>query len=124
MMKIHLGKEIESIAKERGLSQSKVADLIGEKQQNVGNDYKKESLPMEKILQYSKALNKNFVAYYYDEEPLKTFRDREFADLREKINTLQARLDQAENLLTSKDEIISAQKELIETQRKLIEMKQ
>jgi|SRR5690606_24888224 len=124
-MLVHIGNIIKEEAKKQRISQAQIAEKIKAKNpQNVDYDFGRESLPMEKILQYSKALNKNFVAYYYDEEPLKTFRDREFADLREKINTLQARLDQAENLLTSKDEIISAQKELIETQRKLIEMKQ
>lgn len=127
-MEIHLGKEIESTAKGKGLSQGKVAELIGDIQQNVGNDYKREHLPIDKILKYSEALNKNFVAFYYDEEPLKSYREQEFAEWQAKINELQEKLNQAEKLLASKDEAVAAmtetvttQKELIETQRKLIE---
>ncbi len=128
-MSIHIGNIIKEEAQGQRLSSSQVADLIEVKNyQNVDYDYKKESLSIDKILKYSEALNKNFIAYYYDEEPLKTYREQEFAEWQGKIDELQEKLDQAEKLLAAKEETIAAmtetvttQKELIEAQRKLID---
>lgn len=119
-MSIHIGN-IKEEAQGQRLSSSQVADLIEVKNyQNVDYDYKKESLPIDKILKYSEALNKNFIAPYYNEEPLKTYREQEFAEWQAKIEALQEKLVQAEKLLAAKEETITTQKELIDTQRKLI----
>ena len=121
-MTIHIGDIIKEEAKNQGLSLGQVADKIKAKSpQNIDYDYGRESLPIDKILLYSAALNKNFLIYYYDEEPLKTYREQEIAEWQSKIDELQEKLNQAEKLLAAKEETIVTQKELIETQRKLIE---
>jgi len=121
-MPVHIGTIIKEEAQGQGLTSAQVADMINVKNyQNVDYDYKKESLPIDKILLYSEALKKNFIAPYYSEEPLKTYREQEFAEWQAKISELQEKLDQAERLLAAKEETIATQKELIDTQRKLIE---
>jgi hypothetical protein len=121
-MPIHIGAIIKEEAKNQSLSQAQVAEKINAKNpQNVDYDFGRESLPIDKILRYSEALNKNFVAFYYNEEPLKTYREQEFAERQAKTDELQAKLEQAKKLLVAKEETIATQKELIETQRKLIE---
>ena len=122
-MSIHIGNIIREEAQDQqGLSSAQVAERINVKNsQNVDYDYKKESLPIDKIFLYSKALNKNFIAPYYDVEPLKSYREQEFAEWQAKVDELQEKLNQAESLLAAKNETIATQKELIETQRKMIE---
>ncbi len=121
-MSIHIGNIIKEEAQGQGLTSVQVADMINVKNyQNVDYDYKKGSLPIDKIFLYSKALNKNFIAPYYDEEPLKSYREQEFAEWQAKVDELQEKLNQAESLLAAKNETIATQKELIETQRKMIE---
>lgn len=118
---MHIGTELRRIATGQGLSQTAVADRIGDKQQNVGNDYKKRSLTFERMLRYSDALNHDFFQYYNNEEPYKSFRDQEHAKFREEIDDLKNRIDQLNKLLTSNEETIQTQKKLIHTQQTLIE---
>lgn len=122
LMPVHIGNIIKEEAQSQGLTSLQVAEKINVKNsQNVDYDYRKESLPIDKIFLYSKVLNKNFIAYYYDEDPLKTYREQELAEWQSKIDELQEKLNQAEKLLAAKEDTIATQKELIETQRKLIE---
>ena len=76
-MTVNIGSIIKNVADDQNLSQSQLATLIDDVQQNVGNDYKRPTLKIDRIFQYSKALNHNFLQYYYEEEPYKTFREKE-----------------------------------------------
>lgn len=124
-MPVHIGNIIKEEAQGQGLTSSQVAERINVKNaQNVDYDYKKESLPLDKILLYAEALNKNFIAHYYDKEPLKTYRAQEFAAWQSKIDELQEKLNQAEKLIAAKEETIAAQNETITTQKEFIETQQ
>jgi len=118
---MNIGEKIKEIADKRNLSQKMVGDLINENQQNVGNDYKKSSLSFDKLLIYSKALDHNFIQYYYNDEPFKTYREEECKKWDEKIDSLEEQLDQANRLISLQEETIQTQKELISTQKLLIE---
>ncbi len=118
---MNIGEKIKEIADRKNLSQKLVGDLINENQQNVGNDYKKSSLSIDKLLTYSKALDHNFIQYYYNDEPFKTYREEEYKHWNEKINSLNEQLDQANRLISMQEETIHTQKELISTQKLLIE---
>ncbi len=118
---MNIGEKIKEIADKKNLSQKMVGDLINENQQNVGNDYKKFSLSFDKLLTYSKALDHNFIQYYYNDEPFKTYREEECKQWDEKIDSLEEQLDQANRLISLQEETIQTQKELISTQKELIE---
>jgi len=118
---MNIGLKIKEIADKKNLSQKMVGDLINEKQQNVGNDYKKSSLSFDKLLIYSKALDHNFIQYYYNDEPFKSYREEEYKQWDEKINSLKEQFDQANRLISMQEETIQTQKELISTQKALIE---
>ncbi|QRQ61214.1 helix-turn-helix transcriptional regulator [Sphingobacterium multivorum] len=118
---MNIGQKIKEIADKKNLSQKMVGDLINEKQQNVGNDYKKSSLSFDKLLIYSKALDHNFIQYYYNDEPFKSYREEEYKQWDEKINSLKEQFDQANRLISMQEETIQTQKELIYTQKALIE---
>jgi len=118
---MNIGEKIKEIADKKNLSQKMVGDLINENQQNVGNDYKKSSLSLEKLLAYSKALDHNFIQYYYNDEPFKSYREEECKQWDEKIDALKQQLSQVNRTISIQEETIQTQKELIATQKALIE---
>ncbi|MEN5376513.1 hypothetical protein [Sphingobacterium kitahiroshimense] len=119
-MTINIGFIIKKVADDQNLSQSQLATLIDDVQQNVGNDYKRTSLKIDRIFQYSKALNHNFLQYYYNEEPYKTFRERENEAFLSEIKELKEQLEDANKTISLQESHIKTQQELIETQRALI----
>ncbi len=119
-MDINIGSIIKKVADDQNLSQSQLATLIDDVQQNVGNDYKRPSLKIDRIFQYSKALDHNFLQYYYDEEPYKAFRERENEALLNEINELKSQMKDANKTINLQESHIKTQQELIETQRALI----
>lgn len=119
-MYVNIGAEIQRVAKEQRFSQEKVANLIGESQQNISNDYKRESLSIVRLLKYSQALNHNFLQYYYEVEPLKSYREEELNVYKEQINALTKQLEEIKAVLGAKEEATTYQKQLIDTQDRLI----
>lgn len=119
-MAINIGSIIKKVADNQNLSQSQLATLIDDVQQNVGNDYKRPSLKIDRIFQYSKALDHNFLQYYYDEEPYKTLRKKENEIFLNEINELKSQLGDANNTIKLQESHLKTQQELIETQRVLI----
>lgn len=115
-----IGDIIRKEAEKQNLTQKMVADLIGDTQQNVGNDYKKRSLTIDKLLAYSKALNHNFIKYYYETEPLKAYREEEFRPFKDEIETLENKLVELQRIISLQEETILTQKQLIDTQAMLI----
>lgn len=95
-----LGKLIERIAKEKGLSQSALGKMINRSKQTVGNIYTRQSIDYELLIAISEALETDFFKFLYEmNDSLKSFKAIEMAEVLEKINTLET-----ENL--EKDRII------------------
>jgi len=113
-MPIHIGKEIEKIAESQGVGQTELGKRIFTTQQNVGNIYTRATLDVDLLLLISKALKFNFIELYYNEEPLKDFRQQELNSWNNKISALNT-------TITYQEETIKLQEELLVTQRKLIE---
>lgn len=119
-MTVNIGSIIKNVADDQNLSQSQLATLIDDVQQNVGNDYKRPTLKIYRIFQYSKALNHNFLQYYYEEEPYKTFREKENETFLREINELKNQLEEARKTIILQKAYLETQQELIKTQRALI----
>lgn len=119
-MNIDIGSLIKTEAENQNLSQGQLAALIGDAQQNVGNDYKRPSLKIDRIFQYAKALNHNFLQYYNDEEPYKAFRERENEAFLNEIKELKEQLEEACKTISLQESHLKTQQELIETQQALI----
>ena len=81
--------------------------------QSFYKNLKKTSLNSDLILRYCVVFNRNFFAHFYEEEPLKSFQQKEIEGWNAKIAIVQRNLDDAQKLIETKDE-------LLETQRKLI----
>ena len=121
-MSLHIGSIIKKIAKKNGYSQGELAEKINAKNaQNVEYDYRQESLPIEKLALYSAALEHNFLQYYYEMEPFKTYRQQEIEVYLSQINDLTVRLRELDRLIYAKEETTEYQKQVIEAQKELIE---
>lgn len=123
-MPIHIGKEIREVAENKKLSQRDLAKLIKDIQQNVGNDYKKESLSIDRLLLYSAALETNFISFYYDTEPFKFYRKEEADHWQKIIDDLKEKIKTGEEILKAKEEVIENQREAINSLKPLLEARE
>lgn len=121
-MKIHIGDIIKREAKNQGVSNARLMEEIKVKNpQNIEYDLKQETLSIQKLALYSSALNHNFLKYYTELEPFRSFCENENNTSLEKINSLKEQLDQANRTISMQEETIQTQKDLIDTQKALIE---
>lgn len=114
-MLISIGKRIKEFAEAKGLSQKQFGALINRHEKTVANIYKRKTIDTELLLSICKATNHDFFSYYYQLEPLKTFRDTYSADLKVEIEELK-------NLHIQKDDIISLQNQSIQNQADVIRL--
>ncbi|MEN5055733.1 hypothetical protein [Sphingobacterium kitahiroshimense] len=120
-MKINIGDIIKREASKQGISNSLLATKLNAKNpQNIDYDLKQEILSLDKLRLYSEVLNHNFLQYYYNEEPYKTFRERENEAFLSEIKKLKEQLEDANKTISLQESHIKTQQELIETQRALI----
>lgn len=112
-MKEPIGKIIKRIAESQGVSQEQLGTSINRSKQTVSNIYKRSTIDTELLKSISKTLNHDFLSYYYQEEPYKSFRDEQEEIWIEKLETLKRESD-------LKDKIISNLEEMLIVQRKLI----
>lgn len=120
-MKINMGQIIKNEAIKQGFSNSQLATRLNVKNtQNIDYDLKQEILSLDKLKLYSEILNHNFLQYYYEEEPYKTFREKENETFLREINELKNQLEEARKTIILQKAYLETQQELIETQRALI----
>lgn len=120
-MKIHIGDIIKREAKNQGVSNARLTEEIKVKNsQNIEYDLKQETLSIQKLALYTSALNHNFLKYYTDLEPFRSFYENDNNASLEKINSLKEQLDQANRTISMQEETIQTQKELIATQKLLV----
>ena len=121
-MKIHIGDIIKTQAKNQGVSDARLMEEINVKNsQNIEYDLKQETLSIQKLALYTSALNHNFLKYYTDLEPFKSFYEKENNTSVNMIEALKEQLDQVNRTISIQEETIQTQKELISTQKALIE---
>ncbi|SEP40461.1 hypothetical protein SAMN05428947_114156 [Mucilaginibacter sp. OK283] len=77
--------------------------------------YKRESVDIDKLILFSRLLNKNLFLYYLNEEPLKSMFSKDMV-------TLQNRILELETELSSKGEKLKDLTDIIETQKKVISL--
>lgn len=120
-MKVNMGQIIKNEAIKQGFSNSQLATRLNVKNtQNIDYDLKQEILSLDKLKLYSEILNHNFLQYYYEEEPYKTFREKENETFLREINELKNQLEEARKTIILQKAYLETQQELIETQRALI----
>ncbi len=121
-MEIHIGDIIKREAKNQGVSNARLMEEIKVKNsQNIEYDLRQETLSIQKLALYTSALNHNFLKYYTDLEPFKSFYENETNTSLHEIESLKEQLNQAKQMIAIQKETIKTQKELISTQKALIE---
>lgn len=117
---IHIGNLIKEEVECLGLTQKEFGALIQKNEKTVPDIYSRASMSIDLLIIISKALNKDFINFYYKEEPLKSLRGTEIENLIKLIQKLidENKLLQSELDLT-KDELILT-KSLFETQKQNI----
>lgn len=108
-----IGQIIKRIATSKGLSQKQFGDKINRTKQAVAGIYKRSTIDIELLKVISEKLEHDFLEYYYEEEPFKTFRNLKEKEWEQKISVL-------ENELISKDKLIDKNEEILLLQRKYI----
>ncbi|MDP9046627.1 MAG: hypothetical protein M3N14_00730, partial [Bacteroidota bacterium] len=78
--------------------------------------YKRESVDIDKLILFSKLLNKNLFTYYLDEEPLKSMFNKDVIALKSRIHELEAELNIKAEKLKDLSDIIETQKKVISLQ--------
>lgn len=112
-MAISIGLLIKEVAKGKGLSQKQFGEKINRTKQGVASIYRRSTIDTELLRDITKELNHDFFAYYYEEEPLKSFREKEIADWTEKIDDLNYKLATKDQLLAKNEEILALQRKYI-----------
>ncbi|HYH56395.1 MAG TPA: hypothetical protein VD772_07275, partial [Anseongella sp.] len=67
----------------------------------------------ELLLTITKALNVDLFKFFYEEEPLKTFRENEIRALNEQIASLKQMLAEKEELMVSQSRYVKSQEDVI-----------
>lgn len=109
-MGIHIGSKIEEVAKLHGLGPTELSKKLNTTRENIYNIFAREIVDAPLLLLCCKVLNHDFFKYFYEEDPLNSFRLAETQMWQAKLDVVKEDRDQLKYL-------IDVQKELIETQR-------
>jgi transcriptional regulator with XRE-family HTH domain len=112
-MAVVIGKIIHELVKDSGLKAKVVADYVNISQSTLFGIYKRESVDIDKLILFSKLLNKNLFIYYLNEEPLKSMFGKDMVELKSHILDLETEMKTKDEKLKDLTEIIEAQKKVI-----------
>ncbi|MCS3801053.1 hypothetical protein [Niastella sp. OAS944] len=96
-MPVHIGKEIQKEVERQKLTYKEFGALIFRNEKTIPDIYDRASMAIDLLVIISIALKKDFLSYYYDEPPMKYFRDDVVSKLKSEIQTLtdkQRRLEE------------------------------
>jgi hypothetical protein len=114
-MAIFIGKVIHELVQDSGLKAKVVADYVNISPSTLYGIYKRESVDVDKLILFSRLLNKNLFLYYLNEEPLKSMFSKDVA-------SLQNRILELENELLGKNEKLKDLADIVDAQKKVISL--
>ena len=97
-----IGKYIQKSLRAKGISNKSAADSIGLSESAFEKFLTKDDILISRLLKLSQFTEKNLLRYYYEKEPLVSFR-------KDEIRELQQKLEYAEILIEKNDLIIETQ---------------
>jgi len=119
-MAIHIGKLIQKEVEIKRLTYREFGELIHRNEKTIPDIYDRASMSIDLLITISAALKKDFLSVFYTEEPLKSLRNDEIAELNLRVKkfteeirkiTDENKVLQRELALTQK--LAEAQKETI-----------
>ncbi|MCO5946734.1 helix-turn-helix domain containing protein [Mucilaginibacter flavidus] len=114
-MGVEIGSIIHGFVHEKGLKAKFVAEYVNVSESTLYDIYKRDSVDIDKLILFSKLLNKNLFLYYLSEEPLKSMFSKD-------IVTLQNRIIELETESNANGEKLKYLSDIIETQKKVISL--
>lgn len=108
-----IGQHIRKWLRFKDISNKQAGNVIGLSESAFEKLLTKDDILIGRILLLSTKANQNFLEYYYDKQPLNSFRQKE-------VDEWNAKIEQLQNQLKEKEELLATRIELMETQRKLI----
>ncbi|HCX57425.1 MAG TPA: hypothetical protein DHU90_12750 [Sphingobacterium sp.] len=121
-MEISIGQIIKKVATEKGFSQQQLGDKINKTKQGVASIYRRTTIDIELLKEIALVLNHDFLAYYYNEDPFKVFKNLEISSWEQKLSDLNEQMNLKDTLLEKNEEILLLQRKYItELEEKLRE---
>lgn len=127
-MAIHIGELIQKEVESKRLTYKEFGALIHRNEKTIPDIYDRASMSIDLLITISAALKKDFLNFFYTEEPLKSLRNDEVAHLNLQIqkNSEQIQKLSEENKLLQKEltltqDLNKAQKEIIYFAKEQIE---
>ncbi|MEP7371743.1 MAG: hypothetical protein ABI675_00045 [Chitinophagaceae bacterium] len=118
---IHIGKIIQAEVESKRLSYKDFGALIHKNEKTIPSIYNRATMSIDLLVTISVALKKDFLKFFYDEEPMKSIRDDDFVSLNRQVdkmveenNRLQRELALTQSLAESQKDTIAFAKEQIE----------
>ncbi|TKC07494.1 bacteriophage CI repressor [Pedobacter frigoris] len=112
-MAVVIGEIIHKLVKESGLKAKVIAEHVNVSESTLFGIYKRDTVDIDKLISFSKLLNKNLFLFYLDEEPLKSMFSNDTVALQNRIMDLELEVN-------AKNEKIKDMSVIIETQEKVI----
>ncbi|MGN5955572.1 hypothetical protein ACP6L2_13250 [Sphingobacterium lactis] len=101
-----IGKHIQKFLRYKGISNKDAGESIGLSESAFEKLLTKDDILISRLFKLSQFSEKNFLQYYYEKEPLESFRKEEFRELQQK-------LEHAEIVIAKNDLIIETQSKYI-----------
>jgi predicted RNase H-like nuclease (RuvC/YqgF family) len=127
-MAIHIGKLIQKEVEIKRLTYREFGELIHRNEKTIPDIYDRASMSIDLLVNISAALKKDFLNFFYSEEPLKSLRNDEVVHLNNEIQNCTAQIQKLaeENKLLQREltltqELTEAQKETISFAKEQIE---
>ena len=122
-MAIQIGQKIREVADNQGYSQEKLAVKLNTTQQNISDIYNRSAVDTEFLLKVCKELSHDFFGYYYQEEPLASFKRAIEDAVQEEKLALRNEIQKLEKQVALLEENNSFQKDLIKSLKKELKNK-
>jgi transcriptional regulator with XRE-family HTH domain len=114
-MPIEIGERIKIELKNQGLNHKEFGELINRHEKTVPNILKRKTIDTQLLTIISNALKHDFFKYFYEEQPLKAFKEEEMSQLNNEIANLKKEIEH-------KDEYIATNKKYIQSQEDVIRL--
>jgi hypothetical protein len=120
-MTIHIGKIIQAEVEFKKLSNKEFGAMIHKSDKTVPDIYDRATMSIDLLVTISAVLKKDFLKVFYNEEPMKSLRDHEIAELTWQIQKLSEENKLLQRELTLIQRLTEAHKETISLAKEQLE---
>jgi hypothetical protein len=112
-MAMHIGKIIQAEVEFKRLTHKEFGALIHKNEKTVPDIYSRTTMSIDLLVTISLALKKDFLKFFYEEEPMKSIRNDETISLKTQIQKITEENKHLLKILTLTQEQATAHKETI-----------